>query len=95
MMTISINNPRGYELDEPRICDVCGCEMNEGFMDDSGDMHVCEKCFDEYMDETYGKHRWMALGNDEQDEYGGYYIHTADVAGGYEGTGIFWTQWTY
>lgn len=35
----------------------------------------------------------MALGNGEEDGYGGYYVHTADVVGGYEGTGIYYTEY--
>ena len=77
--------------DGMRICDRCGSEMADGFLD--GDTHICEDCFEDYMDESFGKGKWMALGNGEMDEYDGYYIHTADVVGGFEGTGIFWTEW--
>lgn len=60
---------------------------------DNGDMYVHEECFNDYMDKTYGKGKWMALGNNEEDEFGGHYIVTADVVGGYEGTGIYYTEY--
>lgn len=81
-------------LNENRPCVICGKNTTEtGGMTD-GYMYCCEgKCFHKYMNKTYGKHKWMSLGNNEEDGYGGYYIHTSDVVGGYEGTGIYWTQW--
>jgi hypothetical protein len=61
---------------------------------DGGEFYAHEgKCFTKYMNKTYGKHKWMALGNSEQDEYGGYYIYTSDVVGGFEGTGIYYTEY--
>lgn len=79
---------------EYRPCAICGKNITKtGGMTD-GEMYCCEgDCFQKYMDQTYGKNKWMPLGNGEEDEYGGYYIHTADVVGGYQGTGIFWTMW--
>jgi hypothetical protein len=44
------------------------------------------------MNKTYGKHKWMEIGNGEEDEYGGYYVVAAAVVGGIEGTGIFYTE---
>ena len=73
-------------------CEVCGKEIRTGYTDECGTMHVCDDCFADYMDENFGRGEWMALGNGEEDGYGGYYITTADVPGGYEGTGIFWTE---
>jgi len=77
-----------------RICATCGKPIEfECMTDDDGSFYTHEeKCFEEYMDKTYGKHRWMSLGGGYEDEYGGYYIHTADVVGGYEGTGIYYTE---
>lgn len=76
-----------------RECEVCGKKVTAGMTTECGDFYVHEECFEEFMDKTYGKGHWMALGNGEEDGYGGYYICTADVAGGYEGTGIFYTEW--
>ena len=78
-----------------RICETCGEPIEFGCMtDEYGSFYTHEgDCFTEYMDKTYGKGEWMALGNGEEDGYGGYYIHTADVTGGYEGTGIYYTEY--
>ena len=76
-----------------RYCDVCGMPMVAG-MTNGCDLYVHEgKCFNKYMNRTYGKHRWMQLGGGETDGYDGYYIHTADVVGGFLGTGIYYTEW--
>ena len=59
--------------------------MLAGMTNDYGDFYAHEgKCFEKYMDKTYGKHKWMELGNGEQDEFGGFYICTADVVGGHQ-----------
>ena len=79
--------------DNSRICEICGKPVTAGMTDEVGSFYCHEECFEEYMDKTYGKHRWMELGNGEEDEYGGYYIVTSDVVGGHEGTGIFYTDW--
>ena len=77
-----------------RCCATCGKPVNEGMTDDYGTFYAHEgKCFEEYMNNTYGKHNWMALGNEEDDGCGGFYIHSADVVGGFEGTGIYYTEW--
>ncbi len=77
-----------------RLCTICKKPVTAGMTDDEGSFYAHEgKCFTKYMDETYGIHKWMSLGNDEVDEYGGYYIASADVVGGYQGTGIYWTEW--
>ena len=80
--------------DNSRICEICGKPLDAGMTDEVGSFYCHEgKCFTKYMNRTYGKHRWMALGGGEEDEFGGYYITTADVVGGYQGTGIFYTEW--
>ena len=76
-----------------RICDHCGKPVHAGMTDNDGNFYCHEKCFPDYMDAVYGRGMWMALGNNEEDEYGGYYIITSNVVGGYEGTGIFYTEW--
>ena len=76
-----------------RICPICGKLVNAGMTDEIGTFYCHEECFDEYMDRTYGKRGWMRLGNGEEDEFGGYYIASADVVGGVQGTGIFYTEW--
>ena len=82
--------------EEIRPCIICGRDITKtgGMTDDAGDLYCCEgKCFYKYMDKTYGKHRWMGLGNGVEDEYGGYYICASETPSGYEGTGIFYTEW--
>lgn len=78
-----------------RVCATCGKKIIGGCMtDEFGDFYTHEgRCFTKYMDKTYGEHRWMELGGITDDGYGGYYIHTSDVVGGYEGTGIFYTEY--
>ena len=80
-------------MDNTRICPICGRPVNAGMTDADNTFYCHEECFEAYMDGAYGRNRWMALGNDEQDEFGGYYIAAADVVGGYEGTGIYYTEW--
>ena len=75
-----------------RICQTCGKKVTEGMTDECYYWHE-GKCFESWMDKTYGKHRWMALGNGEEDGCGGYYIYAEDVPGGYMGTGIYYTEW--
>ena len=75
-----------------RKCVICGKEVREGMTNNDYDFYCCEGCFEEYMNQTYGYHGWMALGNGETDEYGGYYIAQEDVPGGYVGTGIYYTE---
>lgn len=81
--------------EEIRPCIICGRDITKtGGMTDLVDFYCCEgKCFHKYMNKTYGKHRWMGLGGGEEDGYGGYYIYASDAVGGYEGTGIFYTDW--
>ena len=79
---------------ETRKCSICGNPVRSGMTDEEGSFYVHEgKCFEEYMNRTFGKNQWMALGNNETDEFGGYYIAAANVVGGFQGTGIFWTEW--
>ena len=78
-----------------RPCEICGRQVKAGMTNDSADFYVHKgSCFRKMMDSAYGKGYWMALGNYAEDQYGGHYITTADVPGGYEGTGIFYTEWT-
>ncbi len=78
-----------------RICDICGKNVSNGMTDDEFSFYTHEKCFSRYMDKTYGKHRWMRLGKDIEDEFGGYYIITDDNnPDGYSGTGIFFTEFS-
>lgn len=76
-----------------RTCAICGGQVNAGMTDDWGTFYCHEECFEKYMDNTYGKHKLMSLGHGEEDRYGGYYIASADVAGGYQRTGVFYTEW--
>lgn len=78
---------------EIRFCDYCGGIFQAGMTNDSGDLYVHDSCFNDYMDKVYGRGKWMELGNGEEDELGGYYIVSADVLGGYKGTGIYYTEY--
>ena len=77
-----------------RTCIVCGKKLTAGMTDNEGDFYAHEgKCFNKYMDEVYGKHKWMEIGKGCEDEYGGYYLAADNNCSGYTGTGIFWTEW--
>lgn len=81
-------------MDDERVCAICGLPVTCGMTDNVGTFYCHEgKCFHKYMNRTYGKHKWMELGNGELDEFDGFYIASADVPGGYQGTGIFYTEW--
>lgn len=75
------------------FCDWCGGIFQDGMTNDDGDLYVHEDCFKDYMDDSYGRGKWMSLGNGEEDGAGGYYITTADVVGGYKPTGIYYTEY--
>ena len=76
-----------------RKCATCGKLVTAGMTDQYGDFYAHEgKCFNQYMNKTYGKHQWMELG--AEDALGGYYIYTDDTNNaGYNDTGIFYTEW--
>ena len=75
-----------------RICEICGKPVYSGMTDGEGNFYTHDgECFEKYMDETYGKHKWMSV---DEDGEGGYYIYSDNnVAGGYLGTGIYYTEW--
>lgn len=75
-----------------RVCESCGRPVYAGMTNKDGDFYTHEgECFYKYMDDTYGKHRWMAI--EEEDEYGGYYLTAEKCCCGYIGTGIYYTEW--
>ena len=77
-----------------RICRVCGGEVKEGMTDDEGSFYCHEHCFYSYMNQTYGEGNWMRLGTGKEDGHGGYYITKSDEQPeGFEGTGIYYTEW--
>lgn len=71
-----------------RICDKCGRVMNQGFCNIEGDLHICESCFESYMNDTYGIECWRQTENDGCD---GFYEYLENK--NWYGTGIFWTEW--
>ena len=73
-------------------CPVCGEPIEFGVMwceNYLGTDLVHEDCFEQYMDDKYGKHRWRMC---EDDGEGGYYQYLDE--GVWEGTGIFYTELT-
>lgn len=75
-----------------RKCTVCGKPIRDGMTNDGGDFYIHEECFEKYMDETYGKHKWMEINDDGA---GGYYIYSNEnVVGGYDATGAYYTDWS-
>ena len=73
------------------VCEICGDAIDEGFTNGDGDVCVCSACFEEYMDGTFGKHKWMEVADDGCDGY--YIVASGTSIGGYHGTGIYFTAW--
>ena len=84
--------------DEMTFCDYCGKPVFSGMTTDDGDCHVHEDCFEEYMDDKYGKGKWKAIYDfpdydlHNTDEYDGYYCYLDDN-NEWNGTGIYYTEW--
>lgn len=72
-----------------RKCAVCGEQVNAGMTD--GDYYIHEECFEQYMDDLYGKHNWMQVNDDGCDGY--YIVREDNVVGGVIGTGLYYTEW--
>lgn len=71
-----------------RICDKCGSVMNQGFCNMEGDLHICESCFESYMNDLYGIGLWRQTENDDCEDFYEYFENE-----NWYGTGIFWTEW--
>lgn len=83
-------------ITEERICEVCGKPVIAGMTNDSGDFYCHEECFEKYMDDTYGKHRWMQVNDDgENGYYVAYGVTATDskIETAIFGTGIYYTEW--
>lgn len=77
-----------------RICEVCGRQVNAGMTAENSSFYCHEECFGEYMNNTFGEHKWMNLGGYVEDEFGGYYLVADDSEEkGFRGTGIYYTEW--
>lgn len=74
---------------EIRFCDRCGKPFDVGYTSEETSMYCCEECFDDYMDETYGKDKWKEV---DDDFCNGYYMYLDDT-NNWDGTGIYWTEW--
>lgn len=74
---------------EIRFCEECGKPIDEGFMAGDGDWYCCDDCFENAMNETYGKGKWRAT--KAEGPSGGYYVCFDGKE--WEDTGIFWTSW--
>lgn len=72
------------------FCRTCGKPFNMGYTVDSGWWLCCEDCFEETMNNDYGKEKWR--GTNKEGESGGYYEYL-DEDGNWEDTGIFYTEW--
>ena len=79
------------------ICEVCGQPVMFGCMTDrDGDLHVHPgTCFERYMDDVYGEHKWMAIDdtNYATDGCDGYYLVSHPNSRGFCGTGIYYTEY--
>ena len=74
---------------EIRFCEECGKPFDAGFIAGDGDWYCCEECFDDAMDQTYGKGQWRP--SEYEGEWGGWYEHLKGNK--WEDTAIFYTEW--
>lgn len=75
---------------ETHTCDICGREDSSGMTDDHREFWVCEWCFENYMDDTYGAGNWKRVDDDGCD---GFYMVKEN--GKWYGTGIYCTTWDW
>lgn len=75
---------------EFRICERCGKTMVDGYVIGDACTHVCEDCFEPWMDENCPE-GWRENPSGEEGEHGGYYDEL--VGGEWVDTGAYWTQW--
>lgn len=73
-----------------RFCGYCGGIMQEG-MTDEWDLYSHEECFDDYMNELFGKGKWRVQESGEPNEFDGFYEELVD--GEWEPLGIYYTEW--
>lgn len=73
-----------------RFCGYCGGIMQEG-MTDEWDLYSHEECFEEYMNELFGKGKWRVQMSGEPNEFDGFYEELVD--GEWEPLGIYYTEW--
>lgn len=46
-----------------RVCDGCGCHMDEGYVIGDGELHYCQEC----LDKLYTKEEWEAMCEEDED----------------------------
>lgn len=73
-----------------RFCDVCGIPYDMGFIAGDGDWYCCQSCFEDAMNNDYGKEGWRE--SEDEGEYGGFY-ECLNANGEWEDTGIYYTEW--
>lgn len=89
--TIALDYKNHHENFEHRICEHCGQHLTRcGMTTDDGDFYCHEECFADYMDKTYGEHRWMEV---EDDGCNGYYMYYDPDKDSTFATGIYYTEW--
>ena len=79
-----------------RICDYCGCIMEQGYTDDDADFYNCEECFPKDMNERYGEGNWRAQSKEDYGDdcnyMGGFYEYK-NKNGEWEPEPSFYTEW--
>lgn len=79
-----------------RICDHCGCIMEQGYTDDDADFYNCEECFPKDMNERYGEGNWRAQNEedyrDDCNYMGGFYEYK-NADGEWEEEPSYYTEW--
>ncbi len=84
--------------DEMTFCNVCSKPVFRGMTTYDGDFYTHENCFENYMNDKYGKGKWKAIDDfpdydySGDDGYGGYYVYL-DEENEWIGTGIYYTEW--
>lgn len=75
---------------EIRFCEICGKPYDKGFMAGDGEWYCCEECFEDTMNEDYGKGKWRP--SEEEGKYGGWYEYLNEE-NEWEDTAVFYTEW--
>lgn len=73
--------------EEHPVCSVCGAEMLDGYMDNSGGYACSDECLKVMLDKECGPDNWE--GRPDCGENDGYYYNLTTG----EDTGWFYTDW--
>lgn len=76
---------------EIRFCSECGKPYDAGYIAGDGEWYCCEDCFEDAMNNDYGKGKWRP--SEQEGRYGGWYEYLERIDDEWYDTGIFYTEW--